>query len=55
MTRPVSPSLKNARIDPETAGEMRREIDAAIVPISRKYGVSVAYLLRLGTVGGSAL
>lgn len=50
MVKPVRrPSLKL-----EEATAIRSELDAALAPIARKHSLTVAYLLRLATLGGSA-
>lgn len=36
------------------AAEIRAEIDAALITIARKHYLSVGYLIRLASVGGSA-
>lgn len=39
----------------EEAGAIRREIDAALTPIAREHSLSVGTLLKLASVGGSAV
>ncbi len=38
----------------EQAQAIRAELDAALLPIARQHQLSVGYLLRLASTGGSA-
>lgn len=58
MTQAVSIRARRSRaigISLEEAEAIRREIDAALVPIARDHALSVGTLLKLTSVGGSAV